>query len=202
MHVRLGLEPQYFARAAELYDVAFGPKFRHVIPDRDRRVKLFAASMDGSRAFAAFADEDDDVDGLLGIAGFHEDGRAFTGAGGLRELLDTLGVLGTIRAVPGLMLFERKPKPGELLMDGICVAAEARGRGVGTALLRAVQAHAGDRPVRLDVIETNPRARALYERCGFVAEQTEQFRILEPLLGFGASTSMVWRSSEAPPANE
>ena len=50
----------------------------------------------------------------------------------------------------------------------------------------------GYRTVRLDVIDTNPRARALYEREGFEPVHTESFPALRPVLGFGASTTMVW----------
>jgi ribosomal protein S18 acetylase RimI-like enzyme len=53
---------------------------------------------------------------------------------------------------------------------------EARGGGLGTALLRAVQdaaAHAGAARVNLHV-ETGNRARALYARLGFIAtDRTE-----------------------------
>jgi ribosomal protein S18 acetylase RimI-like enzyme len=54
-------------------------------------------------------------------------------------------------------------------IQSICVAAEWRGRGVGTALLR----HAEARILRevpnvfLCVSSFNPRARALYERLGY-----------------------------------
>ena len=52
----------------------------------------------------------------------------------------------------------------------------ARGQGVGTALLKAIIAEGrrrGYAEVRLDVIDTNPRATALYERIGF-GQQTPE----------------------------
>lgn len=49
----------------------------------------------------------------------------------------------------------------------IAVAQEARGRGVGTALLKELLARAGETPVSLSVETDNPAVR-LYERFGFV----------------------------------
>ena len=44
--------------------------------------------------------------------------------------------------------------------------------------------------VRLDVIDTNPRARALYERNGFQAIETDEFGPFEHLFGFSSATRM------------
>lgn len=57
---------------------------------------------------------------------------------------------------------------GELLTIGVDV--EARGRGLGRALLERVQASTAARDVRsltLEVRPSNDAAVALYERCGF-----------------------------------
>ena len=52
---------------------------------------------------------------------------------------------------------------------GMWVAPEARGRGAGRALVEAVLAWAGDRPVRLEVTddERGRPAEALYRSLGF-----------------------------------
>jgi N-acetylglutamate synthase-like GNAT family acetyltransferase len=36
-------------------------------------------------------------------------------------------------------LYERKPKQGELVMDGIAVHSEGRGKGTGTNLLKEIK---------------------------------------------------------------
>ncbi|MEV0981578.1 GNAT family N-acetyltransferase [Streptomyces sp. NPDC049915] len=63
---------------------------------------------------------------------------------------------------------------------GLAVAEEARGKGVGRALLRAAVAQArgqGFRRITLRVLGHNTGARALYESEGFVVEglQPEEF---------------------------
>ncbi|MES5825010.1 GNAT family N-acetyltransferase [Streptomyces sp. RG80] len=58
-------------------------------------------------------------------------------------------------------------------IQGLAVAAEARGAGVGRALLRAVQEEArklGARRITLRVLGHNTPARRLYESEGFVVE--------------------------------
>ena len=60
---------------------------------------------------------------------------------------------------------------GEAELIAMWVAPEARGRGVGAALVRAVvdQAReAGATRVLLDVVQENESAVALYSTCGFV----------------------------------
>jgi len=64
---------------------------------------------------------------------------------------------------------------------GIMVAREARGQGVGTALITAAVtgARAGDiAKLELHVFPHNVAAIALYERCGFVAEGLRGGRFL------------------------
>lgn len=83
--------------------------------------------------------------------------------------------------------------PGELMMDGIAVADEARGRGVGTALLERIEQHAmqcGKTHIALNVINTNPAARRLYERFGFTAMYDESTSILGLFLKFDYATRM------------
>jgi ribosomal protein S18 acetylase RimI-like enzyme len=62
------------------------------------------------------------------------------------------------------------PRPHQLLLEGLATAPAARGRGVGTRLLEAVDERAsalGRTEIILEVIDTNPRAKALYERHGY-----------------------------------
>ena len=79
------------------------------------------------------------------------------------------------------------------LMDGIFVTQNARGMGLGRALLQAIKTKADQRncrDVRLDVIDNNPRARALYEREGFIAGKVQTLGPLKHLFGFSSATEM------------
>lgn len=62
------------------------------------------------------------------------------------------------------------------------VAPAARGHGVGEALVSAVAGWATGKDVHLWVTEGNTVARALYERCGFVATTERQQLPSDPSL--------------------
>ena len=76
------------------------------------------------------------------------------------------------------------PDTAELV--GMYVRPQARGRGVGEALIDAVIDWARDRDtatVHLWVTETNKPARMLYERCGFTVTGERQPLPSSPALG-------------------
>jgi len=76
------------------------------------------------------------------------------------------------------------PKVVELI--GMFVRPQARGRGVGEALIDAVTGWArqqGATTVHLWVTETNKHARLLYERCGFTVTAERQPLPSNPSLG-------------------
>jgi ribosomal protein S18 acetylase RimI-like enzyme len=78
-------------------------------------------------------------------------------------------------------------------MDGIAVHCAYRGQGIGNTLIDKIICHATDlglKSIRLDVIDTNPKAQKLYEKKGFRAIKTEQFPYLKWLLGFSSNTTM------------
>jgi len=64
----------------------------------------------------------------------------------------------------------REERPGTLALISMFVRPQARGRGVGEALIAAVNTWGLARQaatMHLWVTETNSSARLLYERCGF-----------------------------------
>ncbi|MEO1200082.1 MAG: GNAT family N-acetyltransferase [Pseudomonadota bacterium] len=175
--------------ATEIYLDAFWAKFAPILRrDKADVVALFAPKARLDRAIAAVEGER-----LLGIAGYKDADGGFFDVD-LADLRGAFGRIGGTWRALALSLFERKPTPGEFLMDGIAVTPEARGKGVGSALLSSVEAQArslGYGRVRLDVVDTNPRARQLYERVGFEAVETERLKVFKPIFGFAASTRMV-----------
>lgn len=88
----------------------------------------------------------------------------------------------------GLLKVDARGTPVRLLQ--LAVAPEFQGRGLGTALVRRVIAEAGTRPVWLQVLHANPRARALYARLGFVAiGRTDTHVRMWRSAGWGAPTT-------------
>ena len=112
------------------------------------------------------------------------------------EMRAVYGRFGALWRAAVLALLTQDVDPTRFLVDGLAVGAGMRGRGIGSALLDALCAEARGRgydEVCLDVADVNPRARALYERRGFVARGTARIGLLGPLVGFSSATRMVRR---------
>lgn len=185
--IRRGVPEGSETRVAALYWEAFGRKLGAALNPPDKARAFLAAHLHHDRGVVALVDGE-----VAGVAGYQLDERGLTG-GSAGDVLATYGTLRGLPRLPLLLLMERRPADGELVMDGIAVAAEHRGKGIGSLLLREIAAVAAEhscRRVRLDVIDVNPRARALYERHGFVAVRTEKTPYLRGLMGFGAVTTM------------
>jgi ribosomal protein S18 acetylase RimI-like enzyme len=194
---QVGIPESFREAVVELYDEAFAEKISLAIPDDEKRFLLLSSCMMLDYVIGAFSQGR-----LIGIAGFHIQSGALTGGKlSLRDLISLLGFFDGIKAALILSAYQRKPKPKELLMDGICVHSCARGKGVGSGLLGEIQSYAvqhGFVSIRLDVVDTNPEAKKLYERMGFEVVKTESFPWLEKYLGFGGASTMEYKTGTRP----
>ncbi|MEU8648637.1 GNAT family N-acetyltransferase [Streptomyces sp. NPDC048737] len=197
--VRRGIPEGSEEQVAALYWEAFGRKLAPALGPPGTGRAFIADHLHHDRGVVALADGK-----VVGVAGYRLGGRALTG-GGVRDVLSAYGCFRGLPRLAVLALFERTPAAGELVMDGIAVEAAHRGKGVGSLLLReigAVAAERGCRRIRLDVIDANPRAKALYERHGFTAHHTERTPWLRGPMGFGAVTTMHRPVTPADTTNE
>lgn len=184
-----GLHPHLRPRAAQLYWEAFGGKLGRVLGPEPRALAFFERVIRADLCLAAL----DDTGALIGLAGFKTPAGSFAG-GGWSDLHTIYGRVGGRWRGWLLWTLTREVDNDRFLVDGICVAKAHRGKGIGTLLLAALYDEAvarGYRSIRLDVIDANWRARALYEREGFMATRTESLGPLRHLFGFKASTTMV-----------
>ncbi|MCB9529980.1 MAG: GNAT family N-acetyltransferase [Myxococcales bacterium] len=184
-----GFAPAQREAAAALYWQAFGDKLGRLLGPPDRGRAVIARALDPAFALSAAA-----PDGrLLGVAGFKTAAGAFVDLD-FADLRAAFGLTGALWRAPLLAIAERPIEAGRLLMDGICVDPDARGLGIGSALLDAIVAEARRRKlveVRLDVIDRNTRARALYLRKGFRPVADNPIGPLRFVFGFRRSTTMV-----------
>jgi ribosomal protein S18 acetylase RimI-like enzyme len=188
-----GLADELRPQAAAVFEEAFGAKMRLTVKDADRRSAFMRRAFRADRAIVAR-----DGQRLLGMVGLSTRGEPY--AGGLlgtdwdpRPYVELLGWPGAMWAIWSLRMADRRPRPDELYVDGLAVVADARGQGIGTRLLAEVQQVArtlGKDFVRLDVVDTNPRAQALYERLGYRVTRVQSFGWSRRWLGFGAMISM------------
>jgi ribosomal protein S18 acetylase RimI-like enzyme len=200
--IERGLPEDLRDQAVEIFEDAFGQKMRTVVRDAERRKRFMHASYVAEHCVVAHRDGR-----LLGMTGLSSRGEPFAGglmgsSWDLRPHRELLGWVGAAWAVWGSRLSSHRPKADELYVDGIAVAPDARGLGVGTRLLgetAAVARSLGKRFVRLDVTDANPRAQALYERLGYRVTKVQSFGYQERWVGFGGMISM---ELPVPPAPE
>lgn len=189
MKITVGFEDHERPQVAALYWAAFGQKLGRVMGPKARALRFIEDVLDPTHALCAR----DDVGTLLGVAGFKTYESALVG-GTWRDLARHYGWLGSAWRIGLLALLERDTENQRFLMDGIFVSDAAQGQGVGTALLRAICEQArlrGYKEVRLDVIDSNPRAQALYDREGFVAGDVQKLGPLKYVFKFDHATTMV-----------
>ena len=157
------LSPDERAVVARLYVAAFRRKLR--VPLGQHPAVFVAGHLAADRVLLA-------VDGeqVVGMAGLRYGGRGFfdPDPSAFRR---QYGLLGPLRAAAWRST-QTSPREQQLLLDALAVREDARGTGVGTALLEAVEERArtcGKASVILEVVDTNPRAAALYRRQGYRA---------------------------------
>jgi ribosomal protein S18 acetylase RimI-like enzyme len=187
--IRAGLPEGLRPAAARLYWEAFGGKLGRVLGPDVRALAFLHRTIRADHCYVALSDEG----ALLGLAGFRTPEGSFAG-GGMRELVATYGRAGALWRSAVLWALEREVDNDRFLLDGVCVDAGARGQGIGSALVETLCAEArarGYQAIRLDVIDTNLRARALYERLGFIPVRTASIGALGHVFGFRAAVTMV-----------
>ena len=131
--------------------------------------------------------------------GFLHEGYADTlralatdGTGEILAAVDDGDILGTVTLVTWPNGGEVLRRPGEGEIRALAVAAPARGRGIGRALLDAVLRRATDRDVHDLLLLTQPEMRAaqhLYTEAGFrrLPERDHEFASGFLLIAFGLS---------------
>lgn len=184
-----GLPEPLRPEAAALYWQAFGGKLGRVMGPEARARRYLERVIRADHALVAR----DEAGQLLGLAGFKTPAGSFAG-GDWPDMRAIYGLSGLVWRAPLLALLSREVDNDRFLLDGICVAPEARSLGVGSALMAAIEDEGrarGYAQVRLDVIDTNWRARALYQRLGYTAIKTEPTGLLRHVFGFAAAITMV-----------
>ena len=130
---------------------------------------------------------DQEEEKLLGILGLKSQQFSMTKGLSYWSLVHNLGLIDGNRAAFIFALFERTPAPNELVVEALAVSPDHRGSGIGSELLdhaARVAATEGYQRLSLEVVDTNPRARALYEKFGFRKTRSEKVGSLSSELGF------------------
>lgn len=188
MRVEHGLPETLRRDAARLYWQAFGSKLGAVLGPDARALRFLERVIRLDQVIVAR-----DGDQLLGLAGFKTPQGSFAG-GSPADMRAVYGRIGAFWRMALIGLLSRDIDNDRFLLDGICVAVPRRSQGIGAALMAEISAEAARRgysAVRLDVVDGNWRARALYERLGYRAVKQQRLGPLRHVFGFSVATTMV-----------
>ncbi len=176
-----GLPTELINSATDLFLNAFGSKFYPILGDGEITKELVKSSINTTSCISAFENGD-----LLGILAVQEKNKSFVDIS-FDNIKSSYGLIkGMIKAVL-LSLFMYKPDDKEIHIECIAVAISARGMGIGTRLLNELFSQASDeciQKVTLEVINTNTKAKSLYEKLGFHIEKASNIWPLNKIIGW------------------
>jgi ribosomal protein S18 acetylase RimI-like enzyme len=188
VELRSGMPEEFGREVAEIVYEAFRQKLALLIGSPEQGVAILEKAIDPTLAIVAVCQGRP-----VGVAGLQYDGRNFINPQ-RAEFVRQFGALsGTARFVM-FKLFAQAYYQEDMYIDILAVSPDMRGKGVGTRLLEAVFQIAREKKfksVSLEVVDTNPGARRLYERLGFVARRTYPYPYLRGIAGFSASIKMI-----------
>jgi ribosomal protein S18 acetylase RimI-like enzyme len=164
MQIQQGLPEKHIDAAVEMLLEAFADEFMPILRDEEKARLLLKRVI--KRDYMLYAEEEGE---LLGILGLQCAEGTFLEAS-LREFFNIFGLFkGLVKAI-GFSFLHHSLKEGELYVEFIAVSPTARGKGIGSKLLDAFEEHGriGEyKMLRLEVVGSNTRAKALYERVGY-----------------------------------
>lgn len=168
----------------ELFALSFPDKLAGMLPGRPARAAALLAhtALRGGDAWVA------DGGQVTGVVTFQDAALPWYRHASWSFARRGLPPLAALRAWLFLAAFHVADFPGtELYLETMAVHPDARGRGVGGALLELAEAEArrrGRSSVSLYCLTSNTRARALYERSGYCFVHREDLWWCAPVLGF------------------
>jgi ribosomal protein S18 acetylase RimI-like enzyme len=163
------LPDEFRASAIRLYFNALKEKLEPILSSDGRAHEALASNITTDKCLVAIGDEK-----LVGIMGIQTNKGGFVNPS-LKTMVRIYGILGGILRMSGLAILHHTTSTDELYVDGVAVAHEIRGKGIGSRLFDLLERTAfkkGIRTISLEVIDTNQRAKALYEHLGFVVMKT------------------------------
>lgn len=186
--IHAGIAPAEREEAARLYWLAFGGKLGRVMGPETKALAFIRRVMLPGHAFVAT----DATGRVLGVIGCRTVQGAFIG-GTYDDLRAVYGTYGAWWRARALSVLAQELPADEIVVDGLAVAPDCRGKGVGAALTRALIDAARDRHFRamhLDVIEGNLPARELYDWIGFRQSGIRRSRLTAAIYGFRTCHTM------------
>jgi ribosomal protein S18 acetylase RimI-like enzyme len=186
--IQKGVSKNQLIIVARIFYESFQDKFALIFGDPKKAIRLISKIVREDRILVAFNDGK-----VVGFAGLHFLGKKFM-ACKLTEVARIYG-LATLRVLIYFLInLFTEIKLNQLHLEILAVTEKQRGKGIGTKLLLSTIDFArrkGFSEIKLEVVNTNPRANKFYEKMGF--KKVKDRKIPYPfniLTGFSVITDM------------
>ena len=188
IQIHLGVPQPQRTTVARIFYESFQDKFVRVFGGPGQANQFIARVIREDRILVAFIDGQ-----AVGFAGLHYHGKNLLECQ-LAEIVRIYGMTAIRVMMYFLITLFNEPNPHQPHLEVLAVREKYRNQGIGTKLLRSTIAFVqqqGFSQISLDVVDTNPKAKKLYERMGF--QKAKDRKIPYPsniLTGFSIITYM------------
>jgi len=174
-------------QAMNIFYSAFKQKIRHLIKSREKAVAVYKNSINKDRVFYALIEND-----VVGIAGLHYENKNFIDIK-YSNLRKHFNPLRSFFIYWIYKIVSPKVKEDAVRIDSIAEKEQFRSAGIGTELINKVLEFAKNKAFKeviLEVVNTNPKAKKLYERMGFKEKKHVRYYLLTRPAGFSSEYIM------------
>ena len=189
--IKYGIPAKQRIKIAKMLYETFEHIFSNIFGNKNKTILLISTCIQDDRTLVAFKD-----DLAVGLAGLQYCGKSFIDPS-LKQVTRIFG-LETFRVLlfGGIFLFFNKRTQKEIHLESLAVTTDEQGKGIGSKLLYFVIDYArlkGFSQIRLEVKDSNPNAKRLYERIGFKEKRVQKIPYpFNRLLGIKSIIEMIY----------
>ncbi len=193
IEIKFGVPKNQRETVAKMFHESFGDKYDLMFGDETKTVAFVSACLDDSKTIVALKD-----DVAVGFSGLQHCGKSFI-EDNAHEMVRVFGLASfKVMLIRSMFVFKRMGiDNNELLLEALAVSAKERNKGIGQKLLQFTIDYAKSKKfshLKLDVINTNPKAKRLYERIGFVESKVQKIPYpFNVIMGFDSMSEMVYQ---------
>ncbi len=190
INIKTEVNEKQLVEAVEIFYEAFERKIKPLIKSKEAACGIYKKSINPDRVIYAFSDDE-----VVGIAGLHYDGKNFMN-GRYSYYRQYFSPFKSFFIYNINKWMSPKIKKDELRIDTLAVKNTRRSLGIGSMLMQEVFSLAkskGFNEVILEVVNTNPEAKRLYEKTGFIVKKHVKYYFLTRSAGFTSEYIMSYK---------
>jgi ribosomal protein S18 acetylase RimI-like enzyme len=178
---------EQLGQALEIFYYSFEQKIRPLIQPKEKAIRLYSLAINQNRVYYALKNKK-----AVGIIGLQYDNIDFISYG-FNIIRKHFSFFRSLYLYLMLNFMKMKLEEDAIRVDSIAVAHQCRGEGIGTMLIRKaieIAKNRGYKEMTLEVVNTNPRAKKLYEFMGFKQKKHIKFYFLTRSFGYSSAYLM------------